>query len=125
MTVKFDRGSAKRKFATLVKDWADEDLSERADRILAQAKTPGFGFTDRTGDLRKSIRKVKVAQPRVAGYRIVAGEGALGNDGKSYAAAVEKGHPVIHTDENGNKTLVGYANPKPFLVPSLQAGKDG
>jgi uncharacterized protein YdeI (BOF family) len=124
MTVKFQGGEARRKFQSLVKQWADDDLSERADRIVAQAKTPGFGFTDRSGKLRGSIHKKKIAQPRVAGYRIVAGEGALGNDGKSYAAAVEKGFVFLTKDKKTGKPKIVSVDPHPYLNPALQAGKD-
>jgi hypothetical protein len=125
MGLNYSHGQTVRNFREWITEITDDDLSERADRVLKQARTPGFGFKDQSGDLRRSIVKRKISRnPRVPGYRIVAGEGALNNDGNSYALAVEKGHPKRGRKAGSGVGSAGTVAARPFLRPSLRAGRD-
>ena len=129
MGLNYTHSNTVRKFAEMLNETMDEDLSERADRVLAQAQTKNFGFQDQSGNLRKSIKKVKIANKRIPGYRIQAGEGALADNGNSYALAVELGHPkrgmATKLKRRGTpKDSSSSVAARPFLRPSLRAGRD-
>lgn len=125
----YSHGNTTRKFMEMLNTVMDEDLSARTDRVLKLARTPNFGFQDQSGKLRKSIKKHRLQNRRNPGYRIVAGEGALDNEGISYALAVEKGHPkrgmkVKLLRRGTPKNSSGTVAARPFLRPALRAGRD-
>jgi hypothetical protein len=120
MGIIYNSSQTRTKFQAYVAEVMDEDIKERAQRVVDLAKTPNFGFIDRSGRLRKSIKMRKVRNPRVAGYRIVAGEGVFpmkmtpkglrARSNKSYALAVERGTPKSRAH--------------PYLRPALWAARD-
>ena len=110
----FNEGQLKRKYLEFIANAVDADLSARADRVVAAAKAT-TAFKDVSGDLRKSNRKKRFPNKRKPGYRITAGEGTMGNNGRPYAMAVELGH----VGRNGE-----FVDPRPFLAPALQAARN-
>lgn len=131
MPVTFDANKMKLKFLEYVKDCVDDDISARADRVLAVAKTDNFGFTDRTHKLRDSIHKVKGRHSRISSYSIVAD--AKDPFGNSYAYWVEMGHPgkvskKTELTEDGEPIEVesrsGGSAPHPYLGPALAAARN-
>jgi hypothetical protein len=118
--VTYKSSDTRQKFQQYVAEVMDENIKARTQRVLDMAKTDNFGFTDRSHRLRDSIRMVKARNPKVASYKVIAGEGVFPmamtpkglkpRSDKSYAHAVEVGTPT--------------SDPHPYLQPALQAARD-
>lgn len=92
----------------------EENLSEVADIVHREAKASA-GFADKTGNLRKSIRKKK-SKFKNGGF-IVSASGHGGDKGY-HAALVEFGHVKFLWGKPTGERVP----PHPFMRPALEIG---
>ena len=92
----------------------EHNLSDVADIVKAEAQATS-AFIDRTGNLRKSIKKIK-SKFENGGF-IVSASGK-GTSKGYHAANVEYGHVLIAWGHSTGKRVA----PRPFMRPALEQG---